>query len=83
MKKQKTSKSQDSPEPPEDLRASWAIGFAKASEITGIALQAILPALAGVWLDLKCGTLVLFFFLGLALGMTSAVVSLLRFIKKE
>ena len=80
MKKRKNT---EPPEPHEDLRAPWAIGFAKASEITGIALQAIFPALLGVWLDLKCGTLVLFFFLGLVLGMTSAVISLLKFVKKE
>lgn len=71
------------PEMSDDARAPWAVGFAKASELMGISLQAILPAVGGVWLDAKCGTYVLFFFIGLALGMTCAALSLMRFVSRN
>lgn len=71
-----------SPAPPEDLRSPLAIGLAWSSTISGIALQAILPSLIGLWIDRKLGTVLLFFFLGLVLGMTSAVIQLLRLVKK-
>lgn len=67
----------------EDLRASWAVGFARASEISSVALEAILPALLGVWLDQKCSTVILFFSIGLILGMIAAVNHLLRIVKNK
>lgn len=76
----KNTESRDTP--PEDLRSPLAVGLAWSSTISGIALQAILPALAGLWIDRKLGTVLLFFFLGLVLGMTSAVIQLLRLVKK-
>lgn len=70
-------------DPPRDLRSPLAIGLAWSSTISGIALQAILPSLAGLWIDHKLGTVLLFFFLGLVLGMTSAVIQLLRVVQKK
>ncbi|MDO5113232.1 MAG: AtpZ/AtpI family protein [Planctomycetia bacterium] len=67
----------------EDIRASWAVGFAKASEISSIALEAILPALLGVWLDQQCSTILLFFSIGLILGMIAAVNHLLHMVKSK
>ncbi|MDO4574870.1 MAG: AtpZ/AtpI family protein [Planctomycetia bacterium] len=64
----------------EDLRAGWAIGFAKAAEISGIAMEAILPSLLGVWLDMRLGTVLLFFAIGLIFGLTAATIHLLRLV---
>ncbi len=69
--------------PHEDLRSPLAIGLAWSSTISGIALQAILPGLAGLWLDTKLGTVLLFFFLGLVLGMASAMMQLLKIVRKK
>ena len=65
-----------------DVRAAWAIGFSRAAEISGIAFEAILPALAGVWLDFKLGTVLVFFAVGLVFGLMAATIHLLRFVKK-
>ncbi|MDO4569017.1 MAG: AtpZ/AtpI family protein [Planctomycetia bacterium] len=66
-----------------DLRAKWAIGFAKASEITGISLQAILPALFGAWLDKRYNLMPFCLLVGFALGMLSAGLSLMKMVKDD
>ena len=72
----------ESPEEYQELRASWALGFARASEISGIAIEAILPALGGLWLDTRLGTTMVFLAVGLVLGLTAAFFHLLAFVKK-
>ena len=66
----------------DDTRSPLAIGLSWSVIISGIAIQAVLPCLAGLWLDRKFGTVMAFFFIGLVLGMVSAVMSLLRAVKK-
>ena len=67
----------------EDLRSPLAIGISWSITLSGIAMQAILPCLAGLWLDGKLGTWLLFFFVGLVLGMVSATVNLVKISKKR
>ncbi|MCR5164643.1 MAG: AtpZ/AtpI family protein [Thermoguttaceae bacterium] len=73
----------DMPEPGEDLRAAWAIGFSRAAEISGIGFQFVLPTLAGWWLDQKLNTPYVFLGIGITLGLLMAFFSLLHIVKKK
>lgn len=55
-----------------------AVAMAWVSRITTIALEMVLPGVAGVWVDGWLGTKVLFAVLGFGLGLTVAIVHLLR-----
>lgn len=46
-------------------------------------MEMALPPLLGIWLDGKCGTLLLFTVLGAALGMTTALLHLLQIGQKN
>lgn len=61
-----------------DDRSAMAQGIAWSFQITSIALQMVLPGLLGYWIDQKLGTRMLFLVVGLALGMTLALVHLIR-----
>jgi hypothetical protein len=43
-----------------------------------VSLEMVLPGLAGHWLDVRLGTVVLFLLIGLGLGSTAAVVHLVQ-----
>jgi F0F1-type ATP synthase assembly protein I len=43
-----------------------------------VALEMVLPGLAGYWLDQRIGTVVLFMLVGFALGCTAAVAQLVQ-----
>ena len=43
-----------------------------------LALEMVLPMLAGHWLDKKLGTVVLFLLIGLALGCSATVIQLMQ-----
>lgn len=58
--------------PPEDDRASSVKAMDWASRVTSSSLMMVLPALGGYWVDQKLGTLILFTFLGLVIGMAGA-----------
>lgn len=61
-----------------DDRSAMAQGIAWSFQITSIALQMVLPGLLGYWIDQKLGTRMLFLVAGLAMGMTLALVHLIR-----
>lgn len=48
-----------------------------------VAMEMVLPGLAGYWLDKRLGTVVLFMLLGFGLGSTAAVVHLMRMVQSE
>lgn len=48
-----------------------------------VALEMVLPGLAGYWLDQRLGTRVLLMLLGFGLGSTAAVVHLIRMVQSE
>lgn len=48
-----------------------------------VAMEMVLPGLAGYWLDQRLGTAVLFMLLGFGLGSTAAVVHLIRMVRAE
>ena len=48
-----------------------------------VALEMVLPGLAGYWLDKRLGTVVLFMLLGFGLGGTASVVHLMQMVRSE
>ena len=48
-----------------------------------VALEMVLPGLAGYWLDKRLGTVVLLMLVGFAVGGTAAVVHLIRMVRSE
>lgn len=64
-------------DPPEH-RPPLAEAMEWSSRITTVALEMVIPAVAGRWLDQKLGTRVVFVIVGAALGMTMAIIHLLR-----
>ena len=59
-------------------RSPYAVGYEWSVKISTIGMEMALPPVFGMWLDSKCGTLVLFTLLGAALGMTTALIHLIR-----
>ena len=67
-----------SPEPP---RPPLAVAFEWVSKITTVALEMIVPAILGHWLDSKLGTGWVLLVLGSILGMAVAMMHLLRLVR--
>jgi F0F1-type ATP synthase assembly protein I len=68
--------------PPDD-RSPVATAYQWASRIMVVAMEMVLPMLAGHWLDTKLGTVVLFLLIGLGLGCTAAVVHLMQMTRSQ
>jgi cyanate permease len=54
-----------------------------ASRIMVVALEMVLPGLAGLWLDKKVGTVVLFTLVGFGLGSTGAILHLIQMTRAD
>lgn len=61
-----------------DPRSPIARAMAWASEVTAIALEMVVPAVIGLWIDQKLGTKLVFLIVGVAVGATGGIVHLLR-----
>ena len=61
-----------------DDRSPLASGLEWSSRITTVALEMVIPALLGYWLDQRLGTLPLFIVLGSVFGFVAGLLSLLR-----
>ena len=59
-------------------RSPYAVGYELSVRVTTIALEMALPPVFGIWLDSKCGTVILFTVLGAVLGMTTALIHLIQ-----
>jgi F0F1-type ATP synthase assembly protein I len=68
---------------PTDDRSPLAKAYQWSARIMVVALEMVLPGLAGLWLDKRLGTIVLFMLTGFALGGTAAVVHLMRMVRAE
>jgi len=55
-----------------------ATAYQWVSRITIVALEMVLPGLAGYWLDQRIGTVVLFMLIGFGLGCSAATVHLVQ-----
>jgi hypothetical protein len=52
-----------------------------AARVMTVSFEMVLPGFAGIWVDGRLGTKVLFTLLGFAAGMTIAILHLLRMTK--
>jgi hypothetical protein len=68
---------------PSDDRSQTAKAYQWATRIMIVALEMVLPGLAGNWLDRQLGTKILFTLLGFAGGCTAAVMHLIRMTKAD
>jgi hypothetical protein len=68
---------------PSDDRSPIAVAYQWASRIIVVAMEMVLPALAGHWVDERLGTVVLFLLVGLGLGCTAATVHLMQMIRTD
>jgi len=69
--------------PPEDDRSVVAIAYAWAARIIALSASMVVPALIGAWIDQQLNTKVVFLLLGFALGISAAVVQLMRIVKES
>lgn len=63
-----------------DDRSHMAKSLSKVSEIIAISMLMIVPGLIGYLIDQKVGSQIVFTLLGLGLGMTGAVMQLVRLV---
>ena len=70
-------------ERPADDRSLVAVAYAWASRVITICLEMVLPGLAGIWIDGKLGTLVLFTLVGFGLGLTLGIWHLVKLTKPQ
>lgn len=68
---------------PSDDRSPSAKAYQWASRIMIVALEMVLPGLAGYWVDKKFGTVVLFMLIGFVVGSTAAVTHLVRMTRSD
>ena len=68
---------------PSDDRSPVAKAYQWASRIIIVAMEMVLPGLAGYWLDQQLGTLVLFMVVGFLGGTTWAVIHLVRMTRAD
>ena len=69
--------------PPQDRRDSLAQGYMWATRATSIALQAVIPAGLGYWLDHWWGTAPWLLIVGTVLGFVSMMTELIAFTKPK
>ena len=68
---------------PSDDRTQTAKAYQWATRIMVVALEMVLPGLAGSWVDRQLGTKILFTLLGFASGCTAAVMHLIRMTRAD
>ncbi len=64
--------------PPADDRSALSLAWAWGTRVTVIAAQMVVPGLIGYWIDEKLGTRIVFMLVGFAIGITSAIMQLVR-----
>jgi len=66
-----------------DDRSPLAQGIAWSTRVTAIALEMVVPGLIGLWIDRRLGTVAVFLFLGMILGVTTGILQLARLAASE
>ena len=66
---------------PDDHRPPFARAATWASRVITLALEMVLPGVAGIWIDRTLETQILFTLVGFAGGLTFAIWQLLKMIK--
>jgi len=68
---------------PSDDRSPIATAYQWASRIIVVALEMVLPGMAGLWLDKQLGTVLLFMLIGFGLGCTASVIHLVQMTRAD
>jgi hypothetical protein len=68
---------------PQDDRSAISVAYAWATRVMVIAAEMVVPGLAGVWIDQKIGSVVVFALLGFAFGITISIMHLVRMTKTD
>ncbi len=68
---------------PSDDLSPVAKAYVWAYRIIVVALEMVLPGLAGYWLDQQIGTLILFMLIGFGIGTTAAVMYLIQITRTD
>ena len=61
-----------------DDRSAMAQAMSLSSMIISVAMEMVLPGLAGYWIDQRLGTKLVFLLLGLVLGVVGGMIHLVR-----
>ncbi len=69
-------------EKPDD-RSAVAQAMTLSSMIISIAIEMVLPGLAGYWVDQRLGTKVVFLVFGLVLGVVGGMIHLVRMLSPQ
>ncbi len=69
--------------PPADDRSALSLAWGWATRIIAVAATMVVPALLGAWIDQKLGTIAVFMLIGLAMGVTMAILQLMRIVKES
>jgi len=68
---------------PSDDPSPIAVAYQWATRIIVVALEMVLPGMAGLWLDRKLGTAVLFMLIGFGVGCTGSVIHLVQMTRAD
>jgi F0F1-type ATP synthase assembly protein I len=68
---------------PVDDRSAIALAWAWATRIIALSASMVIPALIGAWIDQQLGTKVVFLLIGFVIGITAAVLQLMRIVKES
>ncbi len=66
-----------------DDRSAISLAWAWGTRVTVVAAEMVVPGLIGYWIDLKLGTRIVFMLIGFALGITTAIMQLIRITAAE
>ena len=64
--------------PSADDRSAVSLAVAWGTRVTAIAAEMVVPGLIGHWIDTKLGVPLVFMLIGFALGITTAIMQLIR-----
>ncbi len=64
--------------PSADDRSALSLAAAWGTRVIAIAAEMVVPGLIGYWIDVKLGTRIVFMLLGFAVGITTAIMQLIR-----
>jgi hypothetical protein len=66
-----------------DDRPPWAKAYQWSSRILVVSLEMVLPGVAGLWIDRRLGTVMLFTLVGLAVGCTGGIWHLMQMLSAD
>ncbi len=69
--------------PPADDRSALSLAWSWATRVIVVAATMVVPALVGAWIDRKLGIVAVCMLIGLAIGVTAAIIQLIGIAKES